>query len=198
MFRKHTSSLVSEISQGLKQLPQLTSTQPHQEGDSKKLLLEAAQQLEKAVILPMNSLAQSNLFYYEMLQQRFAAQQKLLKGTNGSTAASSSSPAKNNINSHDTENTQVSLASSGLEGMLTHLENQNEVLVNRIKELRTKFERLQEGAERTMTLAISQKTKVYFVIYSVNATLYIYSIMHVYLCWYLYILLLLYLRCKVY
>lgn len=116
---------------------------------NKKVLLEAAQKLERDVLVPLNELAQTTLFSYEMLQETYRSQVELIEGSdNNDRAAGAASDAPT--------------LSSGIKKIVAGLNTEHDALAERVRKIQEKFAAQRETAERHLAFAISQRAKVTF------------------------------------
>ena len=112
---------------------------------NKKILLETAQKLERDVLVPLNELAQTTLFSYELLQETYRSQVQVLEGSEDSPSSSSSEP--NSL-------------SQGLKKLLVSLNSEHGVMGERVRKIQEKFAAQREKAEKYLAFAISQRDKV--------------------------------------
>jgi hypothetical protein len=143
---RHSQQLVLRIATGLKNLPVIESKST----DNKKALIEAAQSLERDVVLPMNELSQSTLFHFDILQETLRSQVQILEGP-ADTAISSIGAKK----SGET----VSL-NSGLKSLIASLVTEHDALVQRVEKITERMTQQKENAEMHLSLAINQRSKV--------------------------------------
>jgi hypothetical protein len=108
---------------------------------NKKVLLEAAQKLEREVLAPLNELAQTTLFSYEIVQETYRSQVEILDG-NGAAASSDRS------------------LSQGLRSLVTSLDAEHDALSERVRKIQEKFAAQRDVAERHLAFAVSQRAKV--------------------------------------
>ena len=64
---------------------------------NKKILLEAAQKLERDVVVPLNELSQTVVFSYEMVQESYRSQMEILEGSTNSNIAGGESLSHSSI-----------------------------------------------------------------------------------------------------
>jgi hypothetical protein len=128
------------VIQHLTVCPNRLQPSPH----NKKVLLEAAQRLERDVLVPLNELAQTTLFSYEMVQETYRSQHEFLEGASaGSTGAGSGA-----------------LSQQGVRKLLHSLEEGHGAQIQRLNKIQEKFSAQKDLAERLLTCAISQRNKV--------------------------------------
>lgn len=109
------------------------------------MLLETAQKLEREVLVPLNELAQTTLFSYEMLQETYRAQVLVLEGPEEGAAPSSSTPSS---------------LSQGLKKLLVDVNKEHVVMDERVRKIQEKFAAQREKAEKYLAFAVSQREKV--------------------------------------
>lgn len=111
------------------------------------MLLEAAQRLERDVLVPLNELAQTTLFSYEMVQETYRSQLDILEGSStASSVATTTAPS--------------GTLSQGLRKLVHSLEGDHDALSERVRKIQDKFASQRELAERLLACAVSQRNKV--------------------------------------
>lgn len=115
---------------------------------NKKVLLEAAQKLERDVLVPLNELAQTTLFSYEMLQETYRSQVELIEGSDSNDRATGGP-------------SDVPTLSSGIKKIVASLNTEHDALAERVRKIQEKFAAQREMAERHLAFAISQRAKVW-------------------------------------
>eukprot|EP01034_Spumella_vulgaris_P025349 gene25349-31795_t len=139
---RHSQQLVLRIATGLKNMPVIESKTT----DNKKILIEAAQNLERDVVLPMNELSQSTLFHFDILQETLRSQVQILEGPADATAGAK-------------KGDEVSL-NTGLKNLIANLATEHEALVQRVERITEKMHQQKENAEMHLSLAMNQRSKL--------------------------------------
>lgn len=120
------------------------------------MLLEAAQKLERDVLVPLNELAQTTMFNYELLQETYASQVEILEGTAGASSTVDGGSSTGIGKSQPTGG----VLSQGLCKLITELDSEHNELVERVKRIQEKFAVQREKAEKHLAFAVSQRAKV--------------------------------------
>lgn len=156
---RHSQQLILKIATGLKNMPVIDNNSAltaQSSAQNKKFLIEAAEALERNVIVPMNELSQSTLFHYDMLKETLKSQMVIIEGREAlesNSAATSAAPAAavRDDNYH---------LSQGLKSLLVKLTKDHDQLVERVKTITAKMELQKQAAEAQLTVAINQRSKV--------------------------------------
>lgn len=109
------------------------------------MLLETAQKLEQNVLVPLNELAQTTLFSYEMLQETYRAQVLVLEGPEEGAQPPVGTPSS---------------LSQGLNKLLVDVSAEHTVMDERVRKIQEKFVAQREKAEKYLAFAVSQREKV--------------------------------------
>lgn len=112
-----------------------------------KILLETSQRLERDVLVPLNELAQTTLFSYEMLQETYRAQVQVLEGAQDHDNEEPLSSGPNSL-------------SQGLKRLVVNLNEENAAMEERVRKIQDKFTAQREKAEKYLAFAVSQRDKV--------------------------------------
>lgn len=129
---------------------------------NKKILLETAAKLESQVLTPMNELAQSNAFNFQLLAEELAAQTEVLEGkaadARGSGGGSFFSASAAGAGAG------AGAASSplglGLQRLGESLFDEHEALSARLQSIQTRFQRQKEAVEKLIARVVSKASKV--------------------------------------
>ena len=127
---------------------------------NKKVLLEAAQQLESAVLVPLSELAQSTLFSYELLQETHRAQLDILNGVPGAAAELGGVGKQGSSGGGDRAGSGMGMLSVGVKQLVVDLKGEHGALAARVQLIQEKFAVQKEKAEKQLAAAISQRAKV--------------------------------------
>jgi hypothetical protein len=95
------------------------------------------------VLVPLNELAQTTLFSYEMLQETYRSQVQVLEGS-------------------EAEGSDGSL-SQGLKKLIVNLNSDHEAMEERVRKIQNKFAEQREKAERFLAFAVTKREKVCFL-----------------------------------
>lgn len=125
------------------------------------MLLEAAQKLERDVLVPLNELAQTTLFSYEILQETYCSQVELLEGNGDATDRNNTTSSSSSSSSDTSAASAAPTLSLGIKKIVSNLNVEHDALAERVRRIQERFAAQRETAEGHLAFAVSQRAKVW-------------------------------------
>jgi len=130
------------------------SLTPQSSSQNKKVLLEVAEKVERDVLIPINELAQSTAFSFQLLQEAYKSQAEVLEGSiDVDVDADSTSDGKPQGIGNDS-------LSIGLKNLIGRLNASHGELRDRVGLIQDAFDRQKASLEHLVAKAMQKRNKI--------------------------------------